>query len=152
MATSVSSSTFTVDVHTHAIPPFFRDALVDAGYETNDAGEVYVDGFRVPDFTLESYLENRQKFGYDFSILSITCPGVSFLNGNSQAKTLARKLNKQMSEWSQAYPRTLGAFAVLPLPNIDAALQEVKVRKKPTLDSKQLAARYTKVPHAVLPR
>ena len=138
MAANVSSSTFTVDVHTHLIPQFYRDALVAAGYETNDVGDVYIDGFRVPNFTLDFYLENRQKFGYDFSILSVICPGVSFLNGNSQATTLARKLNEQMYAWGQAHPRTLGAFAVRPLPNIEAALEELKVRKQPTLIASSL--------------
>ncbi|EXJ67883.1 uncharacterized protein A1O5_09230 [Cladophialophora psammophila CBS 110553] len=124
MNTSITPSNFTIDVHTHAIPSYYRDSLVGAGYNATDAEHVYVDGFLVPEFSIETYLTNRKKFGYDFSILSITCPGVSFLHGNLAAKMLSRKLNQQLFEWVKANPEDLGAFAVVPLPNVDAAIDE----------------------------
>lgn len=121
------SSNLTIDVHTHPIPDFYREAMIAAGYPTRDGTQLVVDGFQMPDFTIDSYVENRAQFGYDFSIMSITAPGVSFLNGNSQAATLARKLNKQMYDWTQEYPSSLGAFAVLPLPDIESSLEEIRV-------------------------
>lgn len=120
-------SNFKVDVHTHPIPVAYKDALLAAGYGPpgTNVSDVFVDGFRTPDFTIESYLEERVRHGYNYSILSITAPGVNFLKGNMQAKTLARQLNDQMSAWSKQYPQQLGAFGILPLPDIEASLAEI---------------------------
>lgn len=122
------SSAFKVDVHTHPIPKVYKDALLAAGYGPpgNNVSDVFVDGFRTPDFTIQSYLEERVRHGYNYSILSITAPGVNFLKGNNQAKTLARQLNDQMSAWTKQYPKQLGAFGILPLPDIEASLAEIK--------------------------
>ena len=117
---------FTIDVHTHPVPTFYREALIDAGYPY-EGKTVIVDGYATPNWTLESYFKNREKFGYNYSVLSITAPGVAFLNGTEQACHLARQLNDQMFEWSEAYPEAIGAVCVLPLPNIEASLEEIKV-------------------------
>ncbi len=117
---------YTIDVHTHPIPDFFREALIDAGY-TVEGGELWVDGFITPHWDIDSYLANRKKFEYHYSVMSITAPGLSFLNGNPRAVALARQLNDQMYKWTEAHPDKLGAFACLPLPNVQAALEELKV-------------------------
>lgn len=121
------TSTFKVDLHTHPIPEFYRSALIDAGHETPAAGGVFVDGWRTPDFSIKEYVQERADHGYNYSILSVTAPGVSFLNGNSKSISLARRLNDEMATYIKAYPKQLGAFACLPLPNIEAALEEIKV-------------------------
>ena len=126
IAEMASAQSFRVDVHTHPVPSFFKEALVDAGYLTQGA-EILVDGFRTPNFTVEQYIEERVEHGYNFSILSVTAPGVSFLKGNSRAKTLARQLNDDMSSYMKTYPRQLGAFACLPLPNVQDSIEEIKV-------------------------
>ena len=87
-----------------------------------------MDGFRTPAFTIEEYVQKREEHGYNFSILSITAPGVSFLKGNRRAKELARQLNNEMADYIKVYPRQLGAFACLPLPDTQAALEEIRVR------------------------
>jgi Amidohydrolase len=117
---------YTIDVHTHPIPKFFRDALIDSGYPVR-GGELWVDGFVTPAFDIESYIQNRKDYHYDYSVMSITAPGVSFLNGNPRAKTLARQLNDQMAEWTATYPDMLGALACLPMPDIQSSLDEIKV-------------------------
>lgn len=122
-----NSSNFTVDVHTHPIPDFYRNALIDAGYTAATRSDIFVDGFRTPNFTMQEYIASRERYGYSFSILSITAPGVSFLHGNLRAKELARRLNDQMSEWIQQYPQQLGAFGILPLLDIESSLEEIKV-------------------------
>lgn len=127
MENTISSSNFTIDVHTHVVPQFHREALISGGYQATDEDHIFVDGFLVPRFSLDAYMENRKKFGYHFSILSITCPGISFLHGNVGAKEMARKFNQQLFEFINKYPKSLGAFALIPLPNVDLAIQEVKV-------------------------
>ena len=92
--------------------------------------ELWIDGFLTPKWDMESYLANREKFNYHYSIMSITAPGLGFLDGNSEAVSLARKLNDQMHQWTEQHPDKLGAFACLPLPNVEASLEEIKVRAK----------------------
>lgn len=115
-----------MDVHTHPVSQFYRQQLLNSGYAGDSPAEIIVDGFRQPNWTLESYLANRVEFGYNYSILSITAPGVSFLNGNARARQLARELNDEMSEWITAHPTQLGAFCVLPLPDINGSLAELE--------------------------
>jgi hypothetical protein len=119
---------YTIDVHTHPIPEFFRTALINAGYAVEKDDKLIVDGFETPPWTLDSYLQNRENFGYHYSILSITAPGVNFLRGNPAAAKLARDLNNQMAEWTKQLPTKLGAFGVLPLMDIKTSLNEIKVR------------------------
>jgi 6-methylsalicylate decarboxylase len=115
-----------IDVHTHVVPDTWRKALLGAGTPTR--GELLIcDGFVTPEWTLESYLKNREDLGIDCSIVSITAPGVGFLKGNSEAKNLARKLNEEMDAMIKLHPKKLGAFCVLPLPDVDAALEEIRV-------------------------
>lgn len=120
-----STDNFRVDVHTHPIPDFYKEALIEAGNPATSSSEVFVDGFKTPDFTMETYLQERSEHGYNYSILSITAPGVNFLNGNYQAQSLARKLNVQMAAWAKEQPMKLGAFGILPLPDIEASLAEI---------------------------
>lgn len=117
---------FKIDVHTHPVPDFYRKALVEAGYPATNFSDVFVDGFRTPNFTIESYVDERVEHGYNFSILSITAPGVSFLKGNYRAKELARELNLELDSYRKAYPSQIGAFGVLPLPDIESSLEEIR--------------------------
>ena len=119
---------FTVDVHTHPIPLFYRDALVDTGYPF-DGKTLIVDGYPTPDWDIDWYLANRAQYGYNFSVMSITAPGVSFLHGNEKATRLARQLNDQLHQWTVDHPQSLGAVAVLPLPNVQASLNEIEVSR-----------------------
>ncbi|KEF56420.1 uncharacterized protein A1O9_08001 [Exophiala aquamarina CBS 119918] len=121
----MGGSSFTVDVHTHPVPESYRRALLGAGYGSSNASDLFVDGFRTPEWTLDGYLEDCTAFGYNYSILSITAPGLSFLRGNARARTLARELNDEMSGWMGQHPKRLGAFGILPLPDINASLAEI---------------------------
>ena len=127
---------YTIDVHSHIIPDFFRDALIAAGYpvqlQTNattniTTQQLIISGVMAPPWTLESYMENRDQFGYHYSLMSITAPGVNFLKGNPAAGKLARRLNEQMAEWIRLYPTRLGGLCVLPIPDFEGAVKEISV-------------------------
>ncbi|ETI26441.1 hypothetical protein G647_03218 [Cladophialophora carrionii CBS 160.54] len=119
-------SSFEVDVHTHPIPDFYREALFAAGYPGDNVSTLYVDGFLTPyPFSIDSYLAARREHGYNFSILSITAPGLSFLKGNALARPLARRINDYFAENIRAHPRELGAFGILPLPDVEGSLAEM---------------------------
>jgi hypothetical protein len=116
---------FTVDVHTHAIPTIWKEELVKAGYEAEGTQPI-IDGFLTPEWDLDMYMKNRDEFGYNYSIVSIGTPGVNFLRGKA-ATDLARRVNNEMADYTKKHPSRLGAMALLPFPNLDDCLEEIKV-------------------------
>ena len=69
------------DTHHHAIPDFYAAALRKAGMEE-------IDGFPLPEWSVEKSLAVMEKVRIGFAVLSVSAPGVSFLHG-SQARDLA---------------------------------------------------------------
>ncbi|PWY64829.1 amidohydrolase 2 [Aspergillus eucalypticola CBS 122712] len=110
------STGYRIDVHSHVIPPVWREALIAAGYPVKN-GTVYTDGFPVPDWTLESHLATMDTLGINFSTISVSAPGVYFLNDPKEAHALARTVNLAMHNYTQAHPTRLGALCLLPLPH-----------------------------------
>src|SRR5260370_10191626 len=65
------------------------------------------------------------RHGIVTSITSVSEPGVYF-GDRAFARDLARRCNEYAARLVQEYPVRFGAFAVLPLPDIDAALRELE--------------------------
>jgi hypothetical protein len=73
-----------VDVHAHFLPPSYREALKRAGIQ-------HPDGFPVvPDWSVSSALELMDRVGIEGALLSISSPGLSFVDG-SERSDLARR-------------------------------------------------------------
>ena len=117
---------FTIDVHTHAIPTTWKEELIKAGYDAEGTQPI-IDGFLTPEWDIDMYMKNRDEFGYNYSVMSIGTPGVNFLKGKA-ATDLARRVNDEMAGYVKNYPSRLGAMALLPFPNLDDCLVELKVR------------------------
>jgi 6-methylsalicylate decarboxylase len=107
-----------IDVHHHVIPPLYRDALTVAGVIDPIPGVDY------PTWSLVQTLELMDRHRIQAAILSVTDPGVGFVNGTERAR-LARSLNEYFAELISERPDRFGAFAVLPLPDTRAALEEL---------------------------
>jgi 6-methylsalicylate decarboxylase len=107
-----------VDVHQHVIPPAYREALRREGLISPIQGVDY------PEWDLDETLEMMDRRGIAAAILSVTDPGVSFVEGVS-ARTLSREVNEFMADLVRERPHRFGGFAVLPLPDVDAALDEL---------------------------
>jgi predicted TIM-barrel fold metal-dependent hydrolase len=105
-----------IDVHHHVLPDFYIKAQRSAGI----TGTAYR-GF--PEWTPEHSLAVMEREGIATSILSFTSPGIWF-GDIKQTKFLAEQCNDYLAELSAGYPCQFGAFAFLPLPDIDAALAE----------------------------
>jgi 6-methylsalicylate decarboxylase len=61
------------------------------------------------------------------SILSITSPGTHLVPGNDTlAKSLTRECNEFAADLKSRHPDKFGFFASLPLPDIEASLEEIK--------------------------
>ncbi len=106
-----------IDVHTHFIPAFYRQALVDAGLSKPD-------GIRgIPDWDEAAMLKLMDQLGVATAILSISSPGVHF-GDDAKARALSRRVNEEARRLVDAYPGRFGFFASMPLPDVQGALDE----------------------------
>ncbi|WP_353069906.1 amidohydrolase family protein [Tunturibacter empetritectus] len=107
----------TIDVHSHVLPDIYLNALQKAGI-TN------IDGFSTPDWSVEDHLKMMDSHKIQACVLSLSSPGLEFAEPGLAAE-LARTINILFSEIICDNPARFGAFALLPLPNVEAALQEI---------------------------
>jgi predicted TIM-barrel fold metal-dependent hydrolase len=106
-----------IDIHAHFFTNDYLDALRAAGLKN-------VDGFPLPDWSIEGALALMDQNGIATAMLSISAPGIEFVPAKS-ARTLARKINEENAKLIANHPKRLGGFAILPLPDVDGALQEI---------------------------
>jgi predicted TIM-barrel fold metal-dependent hydrolase len=107
-----------IDLHAHHIPPVYRAALLKAGMVT-------IGGYPTPIWTPERALGFMDSYGIQLQVLSLSDPGVSFLSG-APARTLARQVNEYTAELIKDHPTDFGGYAVLPLPDVAASLEELR--------------------------
>jgi aminocarboxymuconate-semialdehyde decarboxylase len=62
--------------------------------------------------------------GIDIAVVSLSTPGVH-TGDSAKAKRLARRCNEFSAELVREWPDRFGGFACLPLPDIDASLEEL---------------------------
>jgi predicted TIM-barrel fold metal-dependent hydrolase len=108
--------TRTVDLHHHAIPDFYWEASNEDG---NAAG-----GITPPRWSLEGAIAYLDEAGIDAAVPSISTPGVHF-GDDAAARSLARKVNEYLADIRRDRPDRFGAFATLPLPDIEGSLDEI---------------------------
>jgi 6-methylsalicylate decarboxylase len=108
--------TFTVDIHHHLIPDFYRRATEHDGQS--------VGGVLPAPWSQASALSSIDDAGIDVAIASISAPGVH-LGDDAEALALARRCNDFLAEIVRSRPDRFGGFAILPLPDVDAALDEL---------------------------
>ncbi|MDT9690261.1 amidohydrolase family protein [Streptomyces sp. P9(2023)] len=104
-----------IDVHHHAIPPAYRAALGD---------RVAIPGVDYPTWSPEASLEVMDRHSIAASVLSVTAPGVTFVQ-DAEARRLARGVNEFYADLIARHPARFGAFAILPLPDVAAAKDEL---------------------------
>jgi predicted TIM-barrel fold metal-dependent hydrolase len=107
-----------VDLHHHLIPPAYRKELTAAGVIDPIPGVDY------PDWSIDQSLEVMDRNGIGVAMLSVTEPGVHFTDGDD-ARRIARGINEFAAEQIRERPDRFGAFATLPLPDVDGALEEL---------------------------
>lgn len=106
-----------IDVHHHILPPRYLSAL--SGVGISEAGDT-----AFPAWTPESSLEVMDKHDIATAVTSISAPGVYFGDAGF-ARDLARECNEYSAALMRDHPDRFGAFAILPLPDVDAAIQEL---------------------------
>ncbi len=124
-----------IDVHSHHYPDSYLDACrrPDSGftYYTRQDGRLIVlqdgaVGLAVPQPLppLEHRIEMMDAAGVDIQVLSVSAPNV-FRFPESLRIPLTRDLNDEFSELAGTAGGRLRVFASIPLPSIDAALEEL---------------------------
>jgi 6-methylsalicylate decarboxylase len=106
-----------IDVHFHVIPPFYRDAVYAAG--TGPAIGRY------PEWTPELAVEIMDRHGIAVAMTSVAQPGVGFLAGDA-AFAMARRCNDYSAELIARARGRFGAFALVPMHDIDGAIAECR--------------------------
>ena len=105
-----------VDVHAHYLPADYRQALQDEGHDQPD-------GFPVlPQWSAASHLAMMDRVGIETSMLSVSTPGVTF---GADPVEWARRVNESGAGTVRDHPGRFGLFASLPLPDADAARDEI---------------------------
>jgi predicted TIM-barrel fold metal-dependent hydrolase len=108
-----------IDAHAHYVPPSYRAALARAGIEHPDGMP------RVPEWSEASALALMDEVGIGAALLSISSPGVHFVDLRERA-ALARSVNEDGAAACRNHPARFGLLASLPLPDVDGALEEIE--------------------------
>jgi 6-methylsalicylate decarboxylase len=107
-----------LDVHAHFLPPWYVDLARELGHERPDGMAAW------PQFDVDTQLALMDERQFDRSLLSISSPGVA-LGSGVDVPALARRVNEHGAGLVSARPDRFGLLASLPLPDVDAALDEL---------------------------
>ena len=109
---------YRIDVHHHILPLEYISALGKIG--TRESA-----GIAFPQWDIEKSIALMDRKGIMAALVSISAPGIYFGNRDF-TRDLARSCNEFSARLIQEYPQRFGAFAVLPLPDIEASLLELE--------------------------
>ena len=106
-----------IDVHTHFPANAHREALERSAGPKNE-------GIKLPVWNAEKTLDVLGDVGIEYSVLSPTSPAPQFTDLDTARRT-AREFNEELADQIAANPGTFGGVAFLPLPYVDASLEEL---------------------------
>ena len=107
-----------IDVHSHIISPTYTNYL-------NKNGAALDEGFPLPHWDVESQLKWMDEAGVKTSVLTLAAPHPQY-GGDKEAIAVIRKLNEEAAAIKKRYPGRFLFCATLPLPNVQAAINEAK--------------------------
>ena len=107
-----------IDVHHHILPSVYTSALAKIGITS--AG-----GVPFPNWNAQKSLDVMDRNGIATAITSISAPGIYF--GDFEfSKDLAKRCNEFSADLISDNKMRFGGFAVLPLPDVKAAVNELE--------------------------
>jgi aminocarboxymuconate-semialdehyde decarboxylase len=116
MTGASSDTSITIDTHHHILPDFFWEATENA--------DAPVGGLAPLRWSKEASISFMDDAGIDVAVASLSTPGVHTGN-DAAARALARRCNEFLADLVQTRPDRFGGFACLPLPDVDASLEEL---------------------------
>ncbi len=108
-----------IDVHAHYYPDEYIRCLSDFGAATHQAGRAPGAGV-----SLEQRVELLDRSGIHLQVLCVGAQQPYFANAEHAAEA-ARRANDSYADICGGYGGRFAAFAALPMPHLDAALQEL---------------------------
>jgi len=109
-------TSLTIDTHHHILPDFF--------WQETENANAPVGGLAPLQWSREASILFMDDAGIDVAVVSVSTPGVH-TGDSAKARALARRCNEFSAELVQARPDRFGGFACLPLPDVDASLEEL---------------------------
>lgn len=106
------------DTHHHINPKIYEDELRNIGIDK-------INGMEHPKWSEKMMLKWMKELSIERVVMSISTPGVHFGN-DSHSRRLCRKLNEYMADLVKKHQGKVGAFAVVPLPDVEGAVEELK--------------------------
>lgn len=106
-----------IDVHHHILPPVYTSVLAKMGVTSGG-------GVPFPNWNVQKDLNVMDRNGIATAITSIPSIGDS-IRDNSFSKDLARRCNEFSADLINEHPKRFGAFAALPLSDVNVALKEM---------------------------
>jgi 6-methylsalicylate decarboxylase len=110
-----------IDVHSHALLPRWLDKAAAA--QGVSRANMRIAQSPVPDWTPDLHVATMDAHGIQASVLS--WPSATALARGKEARDLARAMNEDLAEIIARHPGRFGAFAVLPLDDMDATNEEM---------------------------
>ena len=108
-----------IDVHHHILPPDYVSAVGSAVIGAPAAKAT------APSWSVADSLQAMDAFGIETAMTSISSPGIP-LDDSTALRRVARLCNDFAKQMTVDHPGRFGTFAVLPLPDVAASLEEVK--------------------------
>jgi 6-methylsalicylate decarboxylase len=102
-----------IDSHAHQIPSQFLESFADA------TGTRYP----LPEFSTATHLIQMDRHETELAIVSLPPPGL--FGAEAAAPALARRINEHYAELVAEHRGRFAALATLPLPDVEASLQEL---------------------------
>ena len=106
----------TIDTHHHMLPEFF--------WQETENAHAPVGGLAPLRWSKEATLSFMDDAGIDVAVLAVTTPGVH-TGDKAKARSLARRCNEFAAELVRTRPDRFSAFGCIPLPDVDASLEEL---------------------------
>jgi predicted TIM-barrel fold metal-dependent hydrolase len=106
---------YRIDVHHHVLPKFYTQTL-------ERVSSISMFGIILPNWSMEAHLEVMDKNKIAAGMASI--PAGIYFESDAFARDLARRCNEYLAKMRSQHPTRFGAFAVLPVPDVDGALKE----------------------------
>src|SRR5258708_88153 len=110
-----------IDVHSHALLPLWLEAASKATGIARD--NLQIAGTPVPEWSVDRHLAMMDANGIAACVLSWPA-ATSFLKGKP-ARELARAMNEAFAKIVARHSTRFGAFAVLPLDDMDVTIEEM---------------------------
>ena len=98
-----------------------NNALWDSGGEDDRNGRAYAQSVAARLLDLDGHLREMDRSGVEFTILSLTAPGVQSVADPSRAVDLARSTNDELAGRVRRHADRLSAFAAVPMQDPEAA-------------------------------